>query len=117
MIRTDVDFIKFALKNYDNPLTSSIEEFDDDVKIITYINNLLNRYRADSTDLKSRLIINHIVILGNCFTVMGATQMLQYKVSKENAHILNTFLFYMERIEKSIIGLNFELLRTLQEDD
>lgn len=95
MIRTESDFLQYAFSTYDNPHLSSVQEFEADLKRFTYLNNLLNRYRNDASDLKDRLILNHIVILGNCFTVPGALKLLEYKITQENRKTINSFLIYL----------------------
>ncbi len=114
MIRTDSEFLQYAMNRYDNPHMSAIEEFSLDLKRFNYINNLIKRYIKDPEDLKDRLIINHIVILGNCFTVPGSIDMLKYRTPQEHYSILETFLFYMELIEEVETRLDFQLLNILQ---
>lgn len=115
MFRSDSDFLKFALSSYDNPHLSSLEEFETDLKRFTYLNNLLNRYRIDPVDLQGRLILNHIVILGNCFSVSGSIEMLNYKILTENLPLLDTFLFFLNLIPNTTHKLDFCLLDLLNE--
>lgn len=116
MITSDSDFLKFAFSKYDNPHLSFISEFEADIKRFTYLNNLLNRYREDSLDLKDRLILNHIVILGNIFTVAGSLEMYSFKISHENKPILETFLFYLGFISSTETKIDFYLLDILNEN-
>lgn len=113
MINSESEFLQFAFARYDNPHLSSVSEFESDLKRFTYLNNLLNRYREDSTDLKDRLILNHIVILGNCFTVAGALQMLRFKITPENMYIIDTCLYFLGIIDVSHEQLDFYLLDIL----
>lgn len=113
MINTDSEFLQFAFGKYDNPHLASISEFESDLKRFTYLNNLLNRYREDSIDLKDRLILNHIVILGNCFTVAGSVQMLRFKITPENMYIVDTCLFFLGIIDVSVEKIDFYLLDIL----
>ena len=115
MIKSDSDFLKFALNKYDNPHLSSIEEFEADTKRFIYLNNLLNRYRDDPTDLQDRLILNHIVIICNCFSVIGGLEMLRYKISPNNIGILETCLYHLGMINIVITKLDFYLLGILNE--
>ena len=115
MISSNSEFLKLAFCSYDNPHLATISEFEYDLKRFTYLNNLLNRYRLDPIDLKDRLILNHIVIIGNCFTVPTSIPMLYYKVSDENYCSLNTFLYYLGIIEISIDKLDQYLLGILNE--
>lgn len=99
MIKNDSEFLKFAFQNYDNRFISFLSDFEFDIKRFTYLNILLNRYRQDRLDLKDRLILNHIVILGNCFSVQCLLEMLEYKIQTENKNVLDVFLYYLGYIK------------------
>ena len=113
---SESDFLKFAFHRYDNPHLSSVEDFESDIRRFTYLNNLLNRYRLDPLDLKDRLVLNHIVILANCFTVSGCLTMLNYKILDDNKSTLETFLFFLGYIDKTNYKLDFKLLGILNEN-
>ena len=51
--------------------------------------------------LDERLILNHIIILGNMFTVAGAIKLLFFTVEKEHHSLLKTFLIYLNYIDSS----------------
>ena len=55
------NFIMYAMKLYENPQYSGIEEFQEDLNRIKYIKRLLRRYQKTGV-LKERLILNHIII-------------------------------------------------------
>lgn len=65
-IINDKNFILFCASHYDNYQFSSTEDFFNDLKRIKYIKKLITRYK-DKGELKERLILNHIIILNNCF--------------------------------------------------
>lgn len=115
MIRSDSEFLQFALSRYDNPQLAFIEEFESDLKRFTYINNLINRYVLDRLDLKEKLIVNHLIILGNCFSVPGLLKMIRYKISDQNIPIIETFLYFLNIIESTESDLDFYLLDILNE--
>lgn len=117
MFRSESDFLQFAFKHYDNPRLVSVEEFNADIKRITHLNTLLRRYTVDRFDLKRRLILNHVVILGNCFSPQGAIQMMEYKIQEECRVPLNTILYYLNWIDCSKSGLDFWLLDQLKQDE
>ena len=75
---TEQTFLIYASKHYDNPQCSSYEEFEDDLKRIQYLKRLFNRYEG-SGELKERLILNHIIVLYNCFG-LAATNILFLKL-------------------------------------
>lgn len=66
MILSDSTFTLYGAKHYDNPHCQGVEEFEEDLKRMMYVRKLLNKYR-NGGELKDRLILNHIVILHNCF--------------------------------------------------
>ena len=86
---TEQTFLIYASKHYDNPQCSSYEEFEDDLKRIQYLKRLFNRYES-SGELKERLILNHIIVLYNCFG-LAATNILFLKL-EEHSKVLKPFL-------------------------
>lgn len=114
-ISTESEFLKFAFSKYDNPHLVSICEFENDLKRFKSINLLLNRYREDSSNCNHRLIINHLIVLSNCFSQQGVLEMIKYKIQDENLPILDTFLYYLNFIEKTQHKIDFYLLDKLNE--
>jgi hypothetical protein len=84
----------FALKHYDNRGASK-EEFEDDLKRFKYLKRLFRKYDT-SKEFKSRLIINHIIILANVFGVDAATTLLFFKIDKEHWYLLKTILIFLD---------------------
>jgi len=104
---TDDNFIMFAMKAYNSPLCV-MSEFEEDLKRVKYIKRLIKRYTATG-NLKERLILNHIIILGNVFSVEFAVRMLFFKLDYIDYKILKTFLLflnYMQPVVRGIRGLN-----------
>ena len=64
----DDNFLMFAMREYNNMQCTDIEEFYDDLKKIKYIKRLFNSYRNNG-QLKERLILNHLIIFYNVFTL------------------------------------------------
>ena len=84
----------FALRHYDNRGASK-EEFDDDMNRFKYLKRLFRKYDT-SKEFKSRLIINHIIILGNVFGVDASTTLLFFKIDKQHWSILKTILIFLD---------------------
>ncbi len=63
---TEENFLVVCAKLYDNPSAQTTDEFLEDLNRIKYIKKLLTRYQ-ETGELKERLILNHIIILHNCF--------------------------------------------------
>ena len=93
---TDETFLVYALKNYNNPECTGLDDFEDDVKRFKYLKRLFNRYETSGI-LSDRLIINHLIVLYNVFD-KAATTMLFYKIEEKHWHILKTFLVFLNRM-------------------
>jgi|TARA_R110001606_G_scaffold212034_2_gene359752 hypothetical protein len=88
-------FLLYTMNNYNNPKCSSMEDFYEDLNRIKYIKRLLGRYHQKNI-LKERLILNHIIILGNLFGTIPTTRILFFKLN-ENLHpYLKTFLDFLD---------------------
>jgi hypothetical protein len=94
---TDSNFLMYAIKNYHNPECCDMEEFNEDINRIKYIKRLLRRYNK-TRELRERLILNHIIILGNLFTPKVASRILMFKLEEELHIYLKTFLVFLEFI-------------------
>lgn len=99
---TEDNFIMYAVKNYDNPGCGGMEEFYDDLKRFKYIKRLLRKYNVGK-DLRERLILNHIIILGNLFGVEATTKMLFFKIEKKFWSQIKTFLVFLNYMPMKII--------------
>jgi len=101
------NFLLYAMKEYNNPQCTEVEEFNDDLKKIKYIKRLLNQYVSEGV-LKERLLLNHIIVFYNVFPPAAATRILFFKIEEKFWPILKPFLFYLklmpeDRIE-SVMG-------------
>jgi hypothetical protein len=83
----------FALRQYDNRGASK-EEFEDDLKRFKYLKRLFRKYDT-SKEFKSRLIINHIIILANVFGIDASTTLLFFKIDKQHWSILKAILIFL----------------------
>lgn len=95
-------FLLYAAKHYDNPHCHDVSEFEEDLKRFQYLRKLFGRYKQFG-DLKERLILNHLIIIYNCFGT-NATNMLFMKLDEYHEY-LKPFVEYLnfmpERIEYS----------------
>jgi hypothetical protein len=89
---TDDNFIIYAAKCYDMKKSSSDEEFQKDLKRLVFLKKLFVRYEKND-DLQIRLILNHIIILYNCFGI-GATPMLFFRLEGYH-HVLKPFIMFL----------------------
>jgi len=93
----DDNFLLFAIKYYDNPHCSTKDDFHEDLKRFKYIKRLLKKY-IKSGDLKTHLLLNHIIIIYNIFGDAG-TPLLFYKLEKEYWSALKSILLFLSRID------------------
>ena len=66
MILNNTTFDLYAAKHYSNPHCQSLTEFKEDIKRTIYVRKLCIAYK-NGKGLRERLMLNHIVILHNCF--------------------------------------------------
>jgi hypothetical protein len=116
----DDNYLLFAIKFYNNPQAATREDFEDDLKRIKYIKRLLKRYK-NTGELKTHLILNHLIILFNVFND-AAVPLLFYNLESELWPAIKSFLIFLNRIpeypkteiDKIEIDLNCtEILRTI----
>ena len=101
MALNENNFLLYAIKNYDMKISSSMEEFTNDMKRFQYLKRLFNRYEENG-DLQLRLILNHIIVLYNCFGPAAST-MLFYKLQDGKSHqYLKTILKFLNRLPRMI---------------
>jgi len=95
------NFLSYAMKMYDNPHCSSVEEFDEDLNRVKYIKRLLNKYEEKQI-LRGRLLLNHIIILSNVFGLVPMNRILFYKIERELHSHLKSVLFYLNLLSENI---------------
>ena len=94
---TNKNFLLYAMKHYSNPRCSDMDEFNEDLNRIKYIKRLLGRYQQRGI-LKERLILNHIIILGNLFGPVPTCRILFFKIEERLHSSLRTFLEFLNYI-------------------
>lgn len=107
------NFVIFAAKHYDNPQCLSTAEFYDDLSRFKYLKKLFNRY-DEIGELKERLIINHLIVLFNCFD--KETPRMLFLKMPEYAHYLKPFLVYLNRMPDKIENIGVEPRMILSSD-
>jgi len=112
------NYLLFAIKFYNNPQSVTRDDFETDLKRIRYIKRLLKRYR-NTGELKTHLILNHLIILFNVFNE-AAVPLLFYNLEKELWPYIKSFLIFLNRIPEfpksglDNIDTDFECLSQLQ---
>ena len=91
---TKDNFELYASKHYQKDKWATTEDFKSDLGRFKYISRLVNRYYRDD-DLKERLILNHIIILGNVFGPVHASELLMFNTESCFKSIIKPFLVYL----------------------
>jgi len=114
---TPDNIMMFAIKHYDNPSAVDKKEFLDDMKRFKYLKRLFRKYDTSGI-LKTRLILNHIIVLANVFGVDASTTLLFFKIEKKHWSTLKTFLVYLNYMPESDlkdITTDVKVLKELRE--
>lgn len=104
---TPNNFLLYATKNYENSQLVGVDEFNEDIKIFSYVKRLLRKYHKKGT-LKERLILNHITILTNIFGNMPTARMLFFYCDTNTHSQLKTFLSYLNILPKNVPEVNIK---------
>lgn len=107
-ILTDKNFLLFCAQHYDNSRYTSTEEFLEDINRIKYIKKLITRY-VENGDLKERLLLNHIIILYNCFGPEVLCRILYLKLKPQMKYI-KPFLVFINALPEKIYNVGDELV-------
>jgi len=114
------NFLDYAILHYENPECRDMDEFSEDVNRIKYLKRLFSRYEQEG-DLKSRLILNHLIIFNNVFGLVPASRILFYKVEERYYPILKTCLIFLDKlptyipeVELEIIPIDHKVMRELE---
>ncbi len=94
---TEENLFLFAAKHYYNPQFSDIDEFYEDLKRFKYIKRLVNRY-IENGDLTERLILNHLIVVFNSFSINGALKILELKLDEKHWPVVKPFLIFLNYI-------------------
>jgi hypothetical protein len=102
----------FAIKNYNNPQSVTYSDFEEDIKKFKYIKRLFRRYETTG-ELKTHLILNHIILLYNVFGD-AATPLLFFKIEDNYWPVMKAFLLFLDRLPMSLNNdVNNECLKEL----
>ena len=105
------NFYLFAIQNYENPLSSTQEDFDEDLKRFKYVKRWLKKYH-ETGDMNNHLLLNHIIVIFNCWND-AAIPMFFYKIDQVYWSYLKSFFLYLNRIPEYPITYIHELKHDL----
>ena len=113
---TKKNWLFYAIKNYNVPNLYSEQEFHQDVKRVKYLKRLFRKYRTTG-ELKTRLVLNHIIVLTNVFGNEAAATLLLFKIEREYWSVLKTFLQFLKITDENElpnVKVNKTLLSSLE---
>ena len=87
------------------------EDFEVDMKRLKYIKRLLGKYLRNG-DLKERLILNHIIILGNFFGPEFTCKLLFLNHDEKHYSALKTFLIFLNYLPEVIHSVKGKVIDT-----
>ena len=96
------NFMLYAMGQYTNPQCNGMTEFTEDLNRIKYVKRLLKKYNR-SGKIRPILLLNHLTVLGNVFTPMGAARMLFFKLEADLHAPLKTALLYLNYIGEGMV--------------
>jgi len=100
---TDENVMLYAVKAYEKP-NCILSEFEEDVKRFNYLKRLFSRYRKLG-ELRTQLVLNHLIVLYNVFGPEAATRLLFYKMSENDYSVLKTYLLFISFMPDIIRGI------------
>ena len=104
--------------HYNDRQGSVSEEFYEDINRIKYIKRLISKY-VDTGKLKSRLLMNHLLVLINVFGSFACTRILMYKIDPKNHEIIATFLDALKALTpelKSLVTIDKKVRSIIREE-
>jgi hypothetical protein len=99
------------MKMYSNPLCTGIEEFQEDISRIKYIKRLLLKFKKTGI-LKTRLILNHVIVMQNIFGAEACVRILFFKTPKDLHPFLKSFFEYLDYLPHNIPEVNLSLIES-----
>ena len=83
---TNENYLIFCAQHYNGNRYYTTEEFVEDLNRVKYIKKLVTRY-IENNELKERLILNHIIVLNNCFGPDVTCKILYLKLKPQMRYI------------------------------
>ena len=99
----DKNFVIYCAKHYQTDRHYTTEEFLEDINRIKYIKKLITRY-IDSGELRERLILNHIIVLNNCFGPVISCKLLYLKLKPQFEYV-KPFLVILNILQERIYNV------------
>ena len=103
---TNENYLIFCAQHYNGNRYYTTEEFIEDLNRVKYIKKLITRY-IENDDLKERLILNHIIVLNNCFGPEIICKILYLKLNTQMKYV-KPFLVLLNILPEKIYNVGQE---------
>lgn len=103
---TNENYLIFCAQHYNGNKYYTTEEFVEDLNRVKYIKKLITRY-IENDELKERLILNHIIVLNNCFGPDITCKILYLKLRKQMKYV-KPFLVLLNILPEKIYNVDSE---------
>jgi len=101
---TNDNYLIFCAQHYNGSKYYTTEEFVEDLNRVKYIKKLVTRY-IENDDLKERLILNHIIVLNNCFGPEITCKILYLKLKSQMRYV-KPFLVLLNILPEKIYNVD-----------
>lgn len=102
---TKKNYFAYAIKMYDNPSCSGMDEFQQDLLRIKYIKRLINRYTRTG-EITPRLLLNHVIGVYNVFQAPAVSRLLFFRSDPDAWSALKTVLEYVNLMPDEILPID-----------
>jgi len=100
---TEKNWLLYAMQNYDNPCCHTTSEFYEDIKRLKYVKKLVTQYE-NGGELKEKLILNHVIALGNVLGPDALVRILFLKL-REHLGIIKPFLVMLNVLPAVVVAI------------
>ena len=102
---TKKNYLSYAMKAYDNPSCSGLDEFQSDLLRVKYVKRLVNRY-SRTGEIAPRLLLNHVIGIYNVFQASSVAPLLFFRTDKKSWPALKTVLEYLNLMPEALLPID-----------
>jgi len=101
----DENFLLYAAKHYQNK-HYLLDEFAEDLLRVKYTKRLIKKYSTNG-ELKTQLLLNHIIIISNVFGPEATVNILFFRVEEDYYPVLKTILLFLNYMPEEKFTVTF----------
>ena len=114
---TNKNFELYAARHYRNNQCLDIKDFYEDMNRFSYVLRLLRKYK-DTSEINTRLVLNHIITIYNVYEIDAANKMMFFKIDNDLHSVLKTFLIFLNYLperQQENTKVDLQIAKELQE--